>query len=132
MNDKSTGMIGKVVQWAVALLGIIFVIMIFMGKDSGIDGGLYVTYIAFALCAGIAIIFGLLALIGNKKALISIALFAAMVVVAYLLAGDEVKPGTDITANVSKWIGAGIGVVAVLALGAIGAIVIGEARRMLK
>jgi hypothetical protein len=135
-GHTSTGMIGKVAQWVIAVLGIIFVVMIFSGKESGIDGGLYLTYLAFALCAGMAVLFSVYALVqAGKKAmptLAGIGGFLVILLIAYLMSSDAVAPEWNISASTSKLIGAGLGATFVMLGGAILAIVVGEVSRLLK
>lgn len=133
---KGIALIGRVLQWAVALLGIIFIIMIFNGSEAGINGGLYVTYAAFICCAALAILFGVyqLATGGRKSlpALVGIAVFAVLIVIAYAMSDGSVPPGQDLTESGSRWVGAGLGVLFILMGGAVAAIIFGEVSRLLK
>ncbi len=129
-------LIGRIALWLVAALGILFFIMIYTGSETGIDGGLTLAYVAFALCAGMAVIFGVIHVIAaGKKALsslIGLAAFGVLVAISYALADGTVRPSWDVTPEASRWIGAGI-IATLLALGAaIVAIVFGEIARMLK
>ncbi|MEI2419132.1 hypothetical protein V6O07_02575, partial [Arthrospira platensis SPKY2] len=72
-----------------AILGILFFIMIYADNEAGITGGLWVTYIAFAISAGVAIIFAILGL--NKKSLIGFGAFAIVFALAYALADGSVQ-----------------------------------------
>lgn len=130
MNHSGSGLIGRIVQYAVALLGIVFFIMIYTGNTAGIDGGLYVTYAAFILSAGIVVVFSLLGL--NKKSLLGIGLFVVLVAVSYGLADGSVRPEWGISESTSKWIGAGIIMLIIAMVGAVGAIIYGEVTRLLK
>lgn len=130
MNHSGSGLIGRVVQYAVALLGIIFFIMIFSGNTAGIDGGLYVTYAAFILSAGIVVVFSLMGL--TKKSLIGMGLFAVLLAVSYGMADGSVRPEWGISESTSKWIGAGIIMLIIAMAGAVGAIIYGEVTRLFK
>jgi len=130
MNHQGSGLIGRIAQYAVALLGILFFIMIYSGNDAGIDGGLWVTYIALGVCAGAALVFSLMGL--NRKSIIGMGTFLAVLAVAYLMADGSVRPEWGITEGTSKWIGAGIGMFAIALAGAVGAIVYGEVSRLFK
>lgn len=130
MNQAGSGLIGRVVQYAIALLGIVFFIMILSGNMAGIDGGLYVTYAAFIVSAGVVLVFSLLGL--NKKSLIGMGLFAVLVAVSYALADGSVRPEWAISEAVSKWIGAGIIMLSIAMVGAVGAIIYGEVTRLFK
>ncbi len=130
MNHQSSLLIGRIAQYALALLGILFFILIYFDKAIGIDGGLWVTYIAFVLSAGMALIFAVIGL--NKKMLIGIGAFVVLLGISYAMADGSVRPEWGITETTSKWIGAGIGLLAISMIGAIGAIVVGEVSRMFK
>ncbi|MBL7981633.1 MAG: hypothetical protein JNL52_07450 [Flavobacteriales bacterium] len=123
-------MIGRIAQWAVAVLGIIFTVMIFSGNETGIDGGLWITYIAFGLSAATAVIFSFTAL--SKKSLIGIGGFLGLLVAAYVLADGSVQPGWNISEGTSKWIGTGLIMLYVAMAGAVGAIIYGEITRLMK
>ena len=129
-------MIGKVMQWALALLGIIFVLMIFNESETGINGGLYITYIAFISCAALAILFGLYQLVtGGRKsipALIGIGVFAVLIAISYSMSDGSVAPGQDVSESASRWVGAGLGVLFTLMGAAVAAIFIGEVSRLMK
>ncbi len=112
-----------------AVLGIIFTVMIFSGSETGIDGGLWITYIAFGLSAATAVIFSFTAL--SKKSLIGIGGFLGLLVVAYVLADGSVQPGWNISEGISSF-GTGLILFYVAMAGAIGAILYGEITRMLK
>jgi hypothetical protein len=130
MNHKGSGLIARVAQYAVALLGILFFIMIYSGNDSGIDGGLYVTYVAFFLGAGMALVFSLVGL--TKKSLIGMGGFLVLLAISYALADGSVRPEWGITESTSKWIGTGIIMFVIAMVGAVGAIVVGEVSRVFK
>ena len=134
MKGNSAALVGKVAQWAIAALGIIFVIMILSGSESsGINGGLFISYIAFGLCAVVALVFSLIGVLsGGKKPLMGIGGFAVLCLVAYLMASDSVETGWDITSDTSKWIGMGLGLFYILFGAAAAAILIGEVSRLFK
>ena len=134
MKGNSAALVGKVAQWAIAALGIIFVIMILSGSESsGINGGLFISYIAFGLCAVVALVFSLIGVLsGGKKTLMGIGGFAVLCLVAYLMASDSVETGWDITSDTSKWIGIGLGLLYILFGAAAAAILIGEVSRLFK
>ncbi|MCB0794041.1 MAG: hypothetical protein KDB88_04830 [Flavobacteriales bacterium] len=134
-----SAMLGKGVQWVLAILGIVFVLMIFAGKDAGVDGGLYITYTAFFLCAGMAVLFGLYSIVtAGKKAmptLIGIGVFLVLLAISYGMASDSVLPAWQemgITPSASKMVGAGLGVLYIMMGGAVVAILAGEVMRLLK
>ena len=135
MNHQ-VSLIGRIALWIIAVLGIVFFIMIYTGNETGIDGGLFLTYAAFAVGAGMAIVFALVNLFTAGKnampTLIGLGAFVVLVGLSYAMADDSVRPGWEITSNVSKWIGAGITMTLIAAGIAVLAIVYGEVMRMLK
>jgi hypothetical protein len=130
MNHQGTGMLGRIAQYAVAVLGILFFVLILSDKPIGIDGGLWLTYAAFGVCALLALVFGLKGL--NRKALLGIVTFAVLAVLSWVLASDAVMPGWNVDASTSKLVGAGITLFYFGLFGAVGAILFGEVSRMLK
>lgn len=122
--------LGRIVMWVIGVLGALFTVFIFMGKDWGIDGGLYISYIAFAVAALTTLVFSLLGL--NRKSLIAFVGFALLLVVAYLISDGSVRPEWNISESTSKWIGAGIILSYLAMLGSVGAILYGEITRMMK
>ena len=130
MNHQGTALIGRIAQYAIAVLGIIFFIMILSGNNTGIDGGLFVTYIAFFISAGVVLVFSLIGL--TKKSLIGIGAFVVVFALAYAMSDGSVKPEWNITESTSKLISTGLHMLMIATLGAIGAIVYGEVTRMFK
>lgn len=125
-----TSPLGRIAMWAIGLLGTLFVVMIFMGKDWGIDAGLYITYLAFGIATLATLGFSLTGL--TKQSMIGIGAFVALLVIAYAISDGSVRPEWNISEGTSKWIGAGLILFYVSMLGAIGAILYGEITRMLK
>ncbi|MFN6114537.1 MAG: hypothetical protein ACK46G_04800 [Flavobacteriales bacterium] len=125
-----TSPLGRIAMWAIGLLGTLFVVMIFMGKDWGIDAGLYITYLAFGIATVATLGFSLTGL--TKQSMIGIGAFVALLVIAYAISDGSVRPEWNISEGTSKWIGAGLILFYVSMLGAIGAILYGEITRMLK
>ncbi|MBK6341566.1 MAG: hypothetical protein IPF41_02975 [Flavobacteriales bacterium] len=130
MKHTATNSIGRIAQWALMGLGVLFTIMIFTGSDLGIDGGLWVTYIAMAVATVAAVGFSVTGL--TRKSLIGIGAFVGLLLVAYLISDGSDAGKYNITEGASKWIGAGLITMYVALIGAIGAIVYGEVTRMLK
>ena len=127
---KSSNLIGRIAQWTLMGLGVLFTIMIFSGSEAGINGGLWITYVAFGVAALTALVFSFRGL--TKKSLIAIGAFVAIFLLAYLLDGGTVQPEWNITEGTSKWIGAGLILFYLALFAAVGAIVYGEVNRMLK
>lgn len=130
MNHQGTNAIGRIAQWGIMVLGVLFTIMIFAGSETGIDGGLWITYIAFGAAALAAVGFSLTGL--NRKSLIGIGASVALLLVAYLVSDGSDAVKYNISEGASKWIGAGLITLYIALFGAIGAIVYGEVTRLLK
>jgi hypothetical protein len=130
MNSNGSAAIGRIAQWAIMVLGVLFTIMIFTGSETGIDGGLWVTYIAFGVAAVSTVVFSLRGL--SKKSLIGIGAFVVLLGLAYALSDGSTQPEWRISESTSKWIGAGLILMYISLFGAIAAIIYGEVTRMLK
>lgn len=130
MKHQGTGLIGRIVQWALMGLGVLFTIMIFAGSEAGIDGGLWITYIAMGIATLTAIVFSVTGL--TRKSFIGIAAFAGLLLVAYLVSSGDDAARWGISEGTSKLIGAGLITMYVALFGAIGIIVYGEVTRMFK
>ena len=123
MDTKTIGLIGTVVKVLIAVLGAIFCIAIIANSDA-IEGGdkvnyldwaLKITYIAMALCIGIALLFGLYFFITNigksKGMLFALIGFIVVMVIAYAMADDTVTnawAAHGVTQKVSKLSSMGI------------------------
>jgi purine-cytosine permease-like protein len=130
MKHTASNSIGRIAQWALMGLGVLFTIMIFTGSELGIDGGLWVTYIAMAVATVAAIGFSFTGL--TKKSLIGIGAFLGLLLIAYLISDGSDAAKYGLTEGASKWVGAGLITMYVALFGAIGAIVYGEVTRLLK
>jgi len=134
----------KIVALILSVAGIIFLAMIVAKGDEvvkatgeGVDGYLYVAYIMFAIVLLFVIIFvikGILA--GNiKKTLITIGAFLVVVIIAYVLADDTPMMKSDgamMTENASRWAGTGLYSFYILAILAIGAMVLSGIKKIAK
>lgn len=130
MNHQGSALIGRIAQWVLIALGVLFTIMIFSGSDFGIDGGLWVAYLALGAAAVSAIFFSAKSM--TKKSLMGIGAFIVVLLLAYLISDGSVQPGWNVTESTSKWIGAGLILMYISLFGAIAAIVYGEITRILK
>ena len=63
MSHKSSALLGNITLWGISGLGVIFFVMIMLGNDTGIDGGLYLAYIALFLGILLALLSGLFSLL---------------------------------------------------------------------
>ena len=126
----------KIVGLILSLIGVVILgMMIMKGDDviketgSGIDAFIYTAYVIFALVLIAVVIFGLKGLMsGNiKNTLIIIGAFVVIVGVSYGLADNNqltLANGELLTESNSKWIGAGLYTFYILAIIAIGSMII--------
>lgn len=126
----------KIVGLILSLIGAaILGMMIMEGDDviketgSGIDAFIYTAYVIFALVLIAVVIFGLKGLLsGNiKNTLIILGAFVVIVGVSYGLADNNqltLANGELLTESNSKWIGAGLYTFYILAIIAIGSMII--------
>ena len=126
----------KIVGLILSLIGaVILGMMIMEGDDviketgSGIDAFIYTAYVIFALVLIAVVIFGLKGLLsGNiKNTLIILGAFVVIVGVSYGLADNNqltLANGELLTESNSKWIGAGLYTFYILAIIAIGSMII--------
>jgi hypothetical protein len=129
MNHNSFS-IGRIAMWVIGALGILFTLLIFTGSDFGISAGLWVAYLAVGLATLATLGFALMGV--DKKTLIGIGGVVALTAIAYLISDGSTRPGWNVSEGTSKWIGAGLIITYLAVIGAVGAIAVGEVRRMLK
>lgn len=134
----------KIVALILSVAGIIFLAMIVSKGDEvvkatgeGVDGYLYVAYITFAIVLLFVIVFvlkGILA--GNiKKTLITVGAFLVVVIISYALAdGTPMKLSDDtmMTESASRWAGAGLYSFYILAILAIGSMILSGIKKIAK
>lgn len=135
MDHKSNARIGQIILWLIVGLGVVLFIMIMMGNEAGIDGGLYLTYAVFGIGVVLALLSGLMSLFsgGNiKSTLIPLAALVAMFVIAYVMADGAVKPEWNITETASKLIGAGLIMTGMAATVAVAAAIYGGVMKLFK
>ncbi|MCF4100300.1 hypothetical protein L1I30_01350 [Gillisia sp. M10.2A] len=138
----------KYIALVIGVIGLILLGRIIMAGDDAIDASadlqssmldpmMYVTYIVFAITLVIVAFFVIKGLFsGNiKNTLISVGAFALIVVVAYVLTDGtqlELKDGTTLSASGDHWVGAGLVVFYILAIIAVGAMVLSGIRKLIK
>ena len=131
----------KIVGLVLSLVGVYFLAMIIMKGDdaiiesgTGIDGFLFTAYVMFALVVGAVLIFGLKALffVIIKNTLIIIGAFIVVIAISYTLADNTpmvLKDGDMLSESGSKWVGAGLYTFYILAVIAIGAMIVSGFKR---
>jgi hypothetical protein len=135
MSHKSSALLGNITLWGISGLGVIFFVMIMLGNDTGIDGGLYLAYIALFLGILLALLSGLFTLLRGgdlKGTLLPLGAFLAFFAISYLLADGTVKPAWNISESASKLISAGLNMTAIATLVAVGLAVYGAIMKLIK
>jgi len=130
----------KIIAFALAILGSIFALMIMTGSDAMIDNILYITYAVLGLVIALVVIFVLKGLVTGdiKKTLMSVGAFLAIIFISYGLSSGtdlDLQPfndkGLGITESISKNVGAGLYAFYVLAVLAIGSMLLGGVKKIL-
>lgn len=152
MSEKTVNIIAKGLMYIVGVVGVIFVLLTFINWDSVagnraeiddyVGAAMYVCYIAFVLAAIIGVGFGIFHFLTNLKqakgTLIGLLVFAAVLVVSYFIASDEVLrayslgDGSAPSPELVKISDAGIISFYILGLLAIAAAVFAEVSRLFK
>ncbi|MEZ4777861.1 MAG: hypothetical protein R2786_00565 [Flavobacteriaceae bacterium] len=113
---------------------------IIAGESGGtVNGALYTAYIIFGLVLAAVLIFVLKGVFsGNiKMTLITVGAFLAIVLIGYVMASGSTEglPLVDnqpVTESTSKWVGTGLNTFYILALLAIGAMILSGLKRVAK
>ena len=136
----NTHKIIKIVAFALAILGSIFALMIMTGSDAMIDNILYITYTVLGLVLALVLIFVLKGLATGdiKKTLMTVGAFLVVIAISYGISSGtdlDLQPfndkGLGITEAISKNVGAGLYAFYVLAVIAIGSMLVGGLKKIL-
>lgn len=131
----------KILGLVISLIGVFFLANIIMKGDDaiidsgiGIDGFLYTAYFIFAIVLIAVIIFGVKGLFsGNiKNTLIIIGAFIVIIAISYAISDNTpmpLKDGKMLSESGSKWVGTGLHMFYILAIIAIGAMIISGFKR---
>ncbi|MFT6127744.1 MAG: hypothetical protein ACI9D4_001339 [Polaribacter sp.] len=134
----------KIVALILSVAGIIFLAMIVAKGDEvvqatgeGVDGYLFVAYITFAIVLFFVIVFVVKGILAGdiKKTLITIGAFLVVVIIAYVLADGTPmikSDGTMMSESASKWAGTGLYAFYLLAIIAVGAMVLSGIKKIAK
>ncbi len=138
----------KILKIVAAILGVLGMVLWFMivykGDEAikaaggeGVDPLMYVGYIVLAIVLLFVLVFVLKGIFeGNiKKTLLSVGVFLLVVIISYVMATDSIEglPLVDdepITGSTSKWVGAGLYTFYLLAIAAIGAMVLSGVKKL--
>lgn len=126
----------KIAVIVIAVISIIFLGGLMASSDDPANNAwitplIYLSYIVFAVCLGIVLVFVLMNLFsdkeGLKKTLVSTGLFLAVLVISYVLAkGGEIKLNGEVYSDTTtKLVGAGLYAFYILIIVAIGTMVWG-------
>jgi len=124
----------KIAAIVIAVLGVLLLGLLMASNEDGAENKwitplIYLSYIVLAVCIGIVLIYVLKNLFSDKdnlkKTLISVALFAVVMLVSYLFAsGGEVKANGEVySGSTTKLVGAGLNAFYILTIVAIGTMV---------
>ncbi|WP_233494457.1 hypothetical protein [Mesonia sp. K7] len=128
----------KILAIIIGVVALVLGIWLFISDNvSLIAPMLTITYIVFGLILFLVLIFVIRDLLKGdiKKTLISVGVFAAIVLIAYFMSsGTEVvlNNGDTLTVGESKWIGAGLRTFYFLAAIAIGAMIFSGVKKLSK
>lgn len=152
MSEKTINLILFGIRTLIGVIGVILFIMIVTGegetKDQqevhnlgAINSSLILTYIVFGACLILWFAFGIWNIVSNIKRsiplLISVAIFAVILTIAYTMASDEImetwkkKPDLFTPGNI-KWSDVGIYTTYFMLILTVGVIVYGEISKLFK
>lgn len=137
----------KIIALVIGLIAVFFLVRIMMIGDEAIEADVAnqsvlsnfatLAYIVLAIATFSAVVFSLINLVSNpeklKKSLLSFAVFAAVLVVAYFISSGEARQlsdGTTLTAGQSQLIEAGIKAFYILILLAAGLMLVFGVKKM--
>ncbi len=138
MQENNTlNLVLNITKIGIIAIGIVLVLMILFGNDGMVGSALTLTYIALATAGVAALGFGIYLFISNiknnKKGLISLVVFAAIILIAYATASSEIPAiKQSVTEGTVKMVGGGLGAFYVLLIGAVGSIVFAEVSKIIK
>ncbi|MFT7071442.1 hypothetical protein [Patiriisocius sp. Uisw_017] len=134
----------KIIGLVLSLAGVVLLaIIVAKGDDAirdsggeGLDGFLYVAYITMVIICVIVLLFVIKGVFAGdiKKTLISLGGVVLIFIISYFLAeGTEsfTKDGELVTAQTSKYIGAGLYAFYIMAILAIGSMLFGGAKKLI-
>ncbi len=124
----------KIIALLLAVAGIVSLIMVLV-NGNGLDFQMYVAYIILALTLLLVLVYVLKGIFsGNlKKTLMSVGAFLLVIIIAYVLADGtsvEMRDGEMLSESGSKWVGTGLYTFYILAILAIGAMVLSGIKKM--
>lgn len=119
----------KIIGIVLGMLGVVFMALLLSGNASAMDWLIYTGYIVLAVTVVMVLLFVLKGVFEGdiKKTLISIGVFAAIIIVSYVLADSTPMQLPDdggmTSESGSKWVGTGLYTFYILAIVAVGLMV---------
>ena len=119
----------KIIGIVLGLLGVLFMALLLSGNESSMDWLIYTGYIVLAVVVVMVLLFVLKGVFEGdiKKTLISVGVFAAIIIVSYVLADSTPMALPDdggmTSESGSKWVGTGLYTFYILAIVAVGLMV---------
>jgi hypothetical protein len=133
----------KILVMVLGVVGVVFALMIIAGDESSAEGMsgnmLAITYIVLGLAIALVLIYVVKGLFSGdiKKTLMTVGIFAAIVIVSYAISSGsdlDLTPftakGQDVTDSTSKNVGAGLNVFYILAILAIASMVFSGVKKI--
>jgi NADH:ubiquinone oxidoreductase subunit 6 (subunit J) len=133
----------KYLAFALGIIGAVFALMIMAGDEATADSMgnnvLYVTYVVLALAILLVLIYVIKGLFSGdiKKTLITVGIFAVIIVISYVLSSGtdlDLTPftakGADVNESTSKFVGAGLYTFYILAVLAIGSMLLSGVKKL--
>ncbi|KJD31787.1 membrane protein [Tamlana nanhaiensis] len=134
----------KIVAFALAIIGAIFALMIMGGDEESaqsMSGNmLYVAYAVLGIVVLLVVLFVIKGLFAGdiKKTLLTVGAFLIIIAISFgISSGSDldlqpfIQKGTDVTESTSKTVGAGLIAFYILAVLAIGSMLVGGAKKIL-
>ena len=129
----------KILAYVLAVVGVVFTAMLASGNESQIGSVLYVAYAVLGIVLAAVLIFTIVNTFSNpanlKRTLIGVGAFALLAVICYFIAdGVEtpLKEGGVLSASGSQLVGASLYLFYFLAAIAIGSMLMGSVKKMMK
>ena len=137
MQENKIGLVLNAAKIGIIAIGIVMVLLILFGNEGMVGAALGLTYIALVVCAIAAIGFGVYLFASNiknnKKGIISLGAFVAIILISYLTASSDIPAiKQQVTEGTVKMVGGGIVAFYLLLIGAVGAIVYAEVSKLFK
>ncbi|MEP1487796.1 MAG: hypothetical protein ABJK28_05175 [Algibacter sp.] len=130
----------KILAYVLAVVGVVFTAMLASGNESQIGSVLYVAYAVLGIVLAAVLIFTVVNTFSNpanlKRTLIGVGAFALLALICYFVFASGVetplKEGGVLSVGESKLVGASLYLFYFLAIIAIGSMLMGSVKKMMK